>query len=214
MKISVLVFIALLTTALFFSNSDADWLFYHKPEFKGKIIDAETKAPIEGVVVVVAYEKHTLVAGPGGGYSTVIKAKETLTDEKGEFYFPSYTTMIQPLSKTSYATFTIYKPGYIGFPSFYKAPVNPLSNFPENVQEPFFSEGPVGRQGAIREGDPEKIYKVTFGVVELPKVTTDARKQRADAIPEVPYGVGSKELPLLYRAINEERKALRFPEFK
>ncbi|MBI3583826.1 MAG: hypothetical protein HY096_07745, partial [Nitrospinae bacterium] len=28
------------------------WMVYHKPAFKGKVIDAETKKPIEGAVVV------------------------------------------------------------------------------------------------------------------------------------------------------------------
>ena len=30
---------------------------YSKPEFRGRVIDAETKQPIEGAVVVVLYEK-------------------------------------------------------------------------------------------------------------------------------------------------------------
>src|SRR3989338_7708901 len=104
--LTALVFVFLLS-----SRSFAGWLIYHKPEFKGKVIDAETKEPIEGAVVVVVYNKHTLISGPGGGHSSVIKVKETLTDKKGEFYFPSYTTLIQPNSIEDNAEFIIYKPG-------------------------------------------------------------------------------------------------------
>ena len=90
----------------------ASWLIYHKPEFKGKVIDAETKEPIKGAVVVVIYNKHTLISGPGGGYTSVIKVKEALTDKNGEYYFPRYTTVIQPNSIEDSAEFIIYKPGY------------------------------------------------------------------------------------------------------
>ena len=90
----------------------ASWLIYHKPEFKGKVIDAETKEPIEGAVMVAMYGKHSLISGPGGGYSSVIKVKEVLTDKYGEFYFPSYTTIIQPNSIEDYVQFIIYKPEY------------------------------------------------------------------------------------------------------
>ncbi|HEY5974247.1 MAG TPA: hypothetical protein VIU41_05845, partial [Geobacteraceae bacterium] len=42
------------------SSSDASWLIYHEPEFRGEILDIDTKEPIEGVVVVVEYTKSTL----------------------------------------------------------------------------------------------------------------------------------------------------------
>jgi len=49
------------------SDSFAGWLIYHKPEFKGKVIDAKTKEPLEGAVVVVAYYQKTF-GWPAGGY--------------------------------------------------------------------------------------------------------------------------------------------------
>ena len=94
----LIFFILLFILISDYTLSYAGWLIYHKPAFKGKVIDAETKEPIEGAVVVVVYKKHSLISGPGGGYSSVIKVKEILTDKNGEFYFPSYTTVIQPNS--------------------------------------------------------------------------------------------------------------------
>ena len=95
----------------FFSTSAYSWPIYSKPEFRGRVIDAETKQPIEGAVVVVLYKKWGF-GGPGGGNTLPFDAKETLTDKNGEFYFPSYTTIIGPLSRTSRADFIIFKPGY------------------------------------------------------------------------------------------------------
>ena len=105
-------FIWALILALDVSQSYAGWLVYHKPEFKGIVIDAETKAPIEGAVMVVEYYTQPLITGPAGGSSSVMKVKETLTDKKGEYDFPPYTTLIQPNSIEDHAEFIIYKPGY------------------------------------------------------------------------------------------------------
>lgn len=110
---NTLIFLVLTLILIFNTSvSHAGWLIYHKPEFKGKVIDSDTKEPIEGAVVVAIYKKDTLISGPGGGYTSIIKIKEALTDENGEFYIPSYTTIIQPLSKEEGVSFIIFKPGY------------------------------------------------------------------------------------------------------
>ena len=57
----IVILIALLSFLVFASvPAFAGWLIYHKPAFKGKVINAETKGPIEGAVVVVTYTKETL----------------------------------------------------------------------------------------------------------------------------------------------------------
>ena len=60
------------------STSFAGWLIYSKPDFKGRILDAETKEPIKGVVVTAAYWADAVVGGPGGGNSKIIHIKESL----------------------------------------------------------------------------------------------------------------------------------------
>ena len=55
---------------------------YHKPAFQGKVIDAETKEPIDGAVVVVIYKKYPIISGPGGGGESIMDIKETLTNAK------------------------------------------------------------------------------------------------------------------------------------
>ncbi len=205
MKNALILFTLTLILTFNVSLSFAGWLIYHKPEFKGKVIDAETKEPIEGAAVVAIYEKHTLISGPGGGYSSVIKVKETLTDKSGDFYFPSYTTIIQPNSIEDTAEFIIYKPGYGSFPEYQ---ITPSGIAPVN-QQVFFSKE-IGSKGELElwvkgEKGPElRKAKVIFGIVELPKLKT--KEERLKAITYPLGDVKSKEIPLLYKAINEERR--------
>lgn len=198
--------ILLIVIAMTFSSVQSfAWLIYHKPEFRGRVIDAETKEPIEGAVVVAVYNKYTI--SPIERYSSVIDAKETLTDKNGEFYFPSYSTLIQPFSGEGLARFIIYKPGYGNFPDKQITPIGVSDD------ETFFSKG-IGKTGELEGLVDRKIamIKVTFGIVELPKLKT--REERLRAIPSSPTDIRSKELPLLYRAINEEGRRFGLGEVK
>ncbi len=191
--------------------SYAGWIIYHKPAFKGKVIDAETKEPIEGAVVVVAYYK-TSYMGIVESHSVVINARETLTDKNGEFYIPSYTTIIQPLSSEDMANFIIFKPGYGNFPGYRHTP----SGLRPMDQELFFSKKTFGKEGELelwRRGEkrPElRKFKHTFGVVELPKLKTREERRKASMVGVTGYG--SKDLPLLYKTLNEEQRYLGIPE--
>jgi len=189
--------IIFITIIVFFTVSAfAGWLIFHKPAFRGKVIDTETKEPIEGAVVVVVYEKH--VYGPAGGYTSVIKVKETLTDKKGEFFFPSYTTGIHPFSREDYVKFIIYKPGYGNFPNFQVSP-------PTFVDwDKFFSED-YGTKKVVRKRS--KSATVTLGVVELPRLRTwkERRKANPSSISDIPKSKWS----LLYEMIEKEDEWLR-----
>jgi hypothetical protein len=188
----ILAGILILNTSQSFAS-----LVYQKPEFRGRVIDAETKEPIEGAVVVVEYNK--LTHGIENNIS-VTSAKETLTDKNGDFYFPSYTTIMGPLSEEHFASFIIYKPGYDSR----RATIIGSTYYPSPVHEEiFFSKG-IGVTGEF-EGN-----KVTFGIVELPKAKTREERLRAmqTAPTDAPAGKRAEELPLLYKAINEERRRL------
>ncbi len=196
------LFIFAIITAIFIFVSTPShalwWMVYHKPEFKGKVIDAETKEAIEGAVVVVVYEKYPIISGPGGGSQSIMDIKEILTNTKGEFYFPSYTTLIQPFSIEGSATFIIFKPGYGSFPNYHVSPpkvgINP---------EEFFSRGRIGEEGEIEWKGIGTKTKVTFGIVELPKLKT--REERIKAKP-APVGEPSdwKKQKQFIKAIRDE----------
>ena len=115
--------------------------------------------------MVVVYTKFLPGFTGAGGDTFPMKVKETLTDKKGEFYFPPYTTLIQPFSGEDLARFIIYKPGYGNFPNKQITPIG-ISD-----DETFFSKG-IGKTGELEGLVDRKIamIKVTFGTVELPKL--------------------------------------------
>ncbi len=182
--------------------SEAGWLIYHKPAFQGKVIDAETKKPIEGAVIVAVYNKTTVGLG-AGNISSIISVRETLTDKDGTFLIPSYTTIIQPFSWEDSASFIIFKPGYGNFPD--KRVYPPGLSLPD--QEKFFSMG-VGAELYMETqvGLEFKVATLKTGIVELPKLRTKEERWHASFVGVAGYS--EKELPLLYKARSEEDKAL------
>ena len=76
--------------------------------YKGKVIDAETKQPLEGVVVLGVWNKVQLtVAGPTGHFYDSI---EVLTDKNGEFDIPGKGLMF--FSNVNEMDVVIYKAGF------------------------------------------------------------------------------------------------------
>ena len=75
--------------------------------YKGKVVDAETKEPIEEAVAMVYWNKRHFFAG-----STVIDYQETLTDKNGDFSLPGIWVLNPWKRLTSDAILTIYKSGY------------------------------------------------------------------------------------------------------
>jgi hypothetical protein len=76
--------------------------------YKGKIIDAETKEPIEGVVVLGVW--YTSQFSPAGATHNFYDARETITDKNGEFSIPGMGLRI--LSNLEPMNVLIFKSGY------------------------------------------------------------------------------------------------------
>jgi len=199
-KVLIVIMLACISGLLMPDGSEAGWLIYRKPEFKGKVIDAGTKEPVQGAVVVVMYYSSPILSGPGGGSPYIIHVKETLTDENGSFRIPAYMTLIQPNSVSHIADFIIYKPGYGRFPS---SKVSPDVHFVD--PEEYFSK-PLGTKGEMQweSGSQSKAIPVTYGIVELPMLET--KDERLGTIPGRPSELSPENIPLLYKAINEERQ--------
>lgn len=198
--IAVLILLGL-TTKIYAS----DWLIYYKPEFKGKVLDAETKEPIEGAVVVVVYHKSAIRLAPES-ISIIKNIKETLTLKDGTFSIPAYISLTEPLSFDFRVTFIIFKPGYGHFPGHQVTP----SGIAPIDEEVFFSKD-VGSKGELRMWVKEEIgprlrkSKVIFGIVELSKLKT--RDERRRNIPSLPsWDELLKDQKNLIRLINEEEE--------
>ena len=212
-----IIFMSVVFIGCFYVTESFAWLIFHKPEYKGKIIDADTNEPIEGVVVVALYNTRSIIGGPAGLLYHTIHAKEVLTDKNGEFVIPTYTTMMGPNSKEHRTEFIIYKPGYgrypIGRPRDYEI-VDP---------DDYFSKT-IGTKGETYWGTKEekgsdgeiyirrKKFYFTYGIVELRPLNT--KEERLRAIPGGPTDIGSKELPLLFKAMNEENRRFGLGEVK
>jgi hypothetical protein len=202
MKKRILIACILASCFLIASKSQASWLLYNKPEYKGKIIDAETKEPIEGVVVSFYYMTNTYDIGGGG--TRVIHTKEALTDKNGEFVIPPYTTPISPFTTSDAAECIIYKPGYASYPN--------GVHFCGYGPEIYFSNEKAGLQAECKNFGNFKPYTYTFGILELPRLNT--REERLRAMRIEPSNCDSKDLPYLYQLINEERKGFGMGDLK
>jgi hypothetical protein len=179
--------------------SQAGWPLYSKPEFRGRVIDAETKEPIEGAVTVVLYNRWAVIGGPGGPNTYIFKAKEMMTDNEGEFYFSSVHSLLLP-SLDAGVTFIFYKPGYMAISD---RGYDPAGTGVRISLEDYFSADEVGKEGElhVKQGKPAS-YKGPMGIVELKRAKT--REERLRTIPSPPTDYTSKELPILIKLLNEE----------
>lgn len=91
------------------------WLVYSERSLKGKIINAVTKEPIEGAVLVAAYSIR--ICGPlfvPTCGNDVVDIQETLSDKNGEFKVP-FNIFFHPWPFTlggEDTYFIVFKPGY------------------------------------------------------------------------------------------------------
>jgi hypothetical protein len=94
--------------------------------FKGKVIDVDTKEPIEGAVVVAKWlQERATIAGPSSELKDV---KEALTDKNGEWVIKgpkgrsggditAIFTFLTGIYYTKAPEFIIFKPGYCSWPA-------------------------------------------------------------------------------------------------
>ena len=101
------LFIFIIAIAL---STGGSWLIFYKPAFKGRLIDVDTRKPIEGAVVVAVYNCKTFAGNRivGG----LVGYRESVTDKDGKFRISPYVNVNGPLSVAKDTGFIIYKPGY------------------------------------------------------------------------------------------------------
>lgn len=78
--------------------------------FKGKVVDSDTKKPIEGAVVLALY--YYEIYGVAGADLILKDGQETLTDENGEFELPRTRRWFVLHRGYPEGTLEIFKPGY------------------------------------------------------------------------------------------------------
>ncbi len=178
---------------------------YHKPAFQGRILDKDTKQPIEGVVVVALYRKSHMGIGTGA-YTHPFHVREAVTDKDGKFSIPSYSSLIVPIWTIEDVTaFTIYKPGYASIS--YLALEDHFSEKKTLEEE----ERIVGVYGGLGLSSSYIIKSFPHGVIELPKLqTSEERKEAWMDVHNLDPDINRSDLPVFFKMIEEERRNMRF----
>ncbi len=108
--------------------------------YSGKVVDKETKEPIEGAAVLIVFSTASFsVGGPVYHYADAI---ETVTDKNGEFRLPAHRIVSPGILRRwdKDGAVTIFKPGYGCYP--YHKDVDPI----------FTPDGSITAYGSIPEG--------------------------------------------------------------
>jgi len=175
--------------------------FANTKTFRGRVVDADTKEPLEGTVVVASWYKESWI--PLGETMVKLKdVKETLTDKNGKWSIrgPSgggtnslsyYFAVAGVFYHTREPEFIIFKPGYCSWPNGFHIDSCKGRMDITGVKEKKLGEG---------------------GTLEVPKLASRVDRTRAQAIQEpVDEGVDGK-LGQLHRLLNEERRTLGLGE--
>ncbi len=93
---------------LMVTSSCSMYVVRYDGKYRGKVIDADTAGPIEGVVILGVW--NTVHVSPGGGVSYYYDAREIVTDKNGEFLIPGMGLRI--LSRLEPMDVWIFKAGY------------------------------------------------------------------------------------------------------
>ncbi len=106
----ILVLMLLLLSVV--GMAKAGWILYTGGPYRGQVLDAETRQPLEGAVAFFEW-KRKVYGGPGGPKSRFLKVVEVLTDKDGRFYIPWFVeTSLNPLSVVLEPMWFVYYPGY------------------------------------------------------------------------------------------------------
>ncbi|TAN42407.1 MAG: hypothetical protein EPN25_02925 [Nitrospirae bacterium] len=154
----------------------------HDGPYKGRVIDSETKQPLEGVVVLGVWYKE--LPGPGGSTGTYFDAQETVTDKKGDFELKGQG--LQILSTVSMMHVLIFKAGYkyVGSGMWVSLKV----------------DGGLMEKKADWEGDR--------AIIPLRKLTRDERRRNTP--PSPPNEVHKEKIKSILSEINKDRIELGF----
>jgi hypothetical protein len=157
--------------------------------YKGRVIDSETKQPLEGAAVIAVWESVTpTMADQVHSY---LDAEEVLTDSDGRFVVGKHPPRTFRLGWVEGPRITIYYPGYGFYPRFQVSPALRLS---------------YGLNEQLKTMEKEEM------TIELPRLKT--RKERVEVISFIsPNDVSRKKVPNLIRLMNIELKALGFEPY-
>jgi hypothetical protein len=92
----------------------------HHGPYKGRVIDAETKRPLHGAVVLAVWDREIPLVIQSN--TVFYAAREVLTDINGEFVITAKDIEADAPSRTLRPRFVIFFPGYGYYPNYQVAP--------------------------------------------------------------------------------------------
>jgi hypothetical protein len=98
----------LFLAALIILSQGCSYVVRYDGTYSGKVVDADTREPIEGAVVLGTW--YTVAHTVAGGVHSYYDARETETDRNGEFSIPGMGLRI--MSNFEPMNFLIFKSGY------------------------------------------------------------------------------------------------------
>jgi len=156
------------------------WIVYIDGPYRGKVVDAETGAPLEGVVIAGVWDVE--VAAIADSTTTYCDVQEAVTDKYGRFsMIPGWCISPWPLAHLVRPDFTIFKPGYFG---------HRAATFPQDTNGNVMNE------------------TNNLGEIRLKRAETDAQRRRAiDSfdIPSVPLRLVPRKVRKTVDMMNQER---------
>jgi hypothetical protein len=159
----------------------------------GKVVDAETKEPIEGAVVFMQCTTRT---GNPGGYTTHYAGfKEVLTDAQGEYLLALRLTALKPGHLWDYEpSITVFKPGYGVFPRYKGVSITPR---PKRRPYPFYTNKyqiiALPKLRTLKERD-RNFFMVNINFLE--KIPFDQRKNVFNLLNQEAIHLGFKPIPI------------------
>ena len=145
--------------------------------YSGRVIDADTGAPVEGVVVLGVWNTEQIT--PGGAVHNFHDARETVTDKNGEFEIPGKGLMI--LENVTPMDVLIFKAGYehIGMGSW------------ESLKSDLILRKKIKWEGKK-------------AIIPLKKLTIEERRKLGDP-PDPPTEAPFEKVKLTLKEINKDR---------
>lgn len=158
------------------------WPWAFLAPYKGKVIDTDTKKPIEGAAVLVVY--FNFYPTVAGSISSAGDAQEILTDENGEFKIPWKVILYGDTKFVPDGEVIIFKPGYGVLPSH-------------------------KRSTAVGENKswPPAFKYVVYEIPKLKTIKERKRNARMRSYDDISY----EKRKLYIKIINEERRSIGLP---
>ena len=166
------------------------------------VIDAETKQPLEGVIVVAHWE---LEGGIHLGVMGDLEVLETVTDKNGRFHFPAWGPKKLPRGLPHNARLTANDPELLLFKGGYKFDM--LSN-PGTMAALKGQGGPVRRSQWNRKTIELSPFKVTAYRPKYEDNFESFNGELERIAARDPKACGWKKIPNTIRAMNLERRRM------